>query len=556
MRRLEELFPFLASLEGRPYPFYKDLRGVWQGDGFDLRFVHVQGDPFASPSVVEVRYPAKAAARLRVFAHPVGRVAVEDFLLRALKARFRNLPHLGGSGHSGRVFVEVESPKVLRRAGAHLAPQGLYLRFRVGLAASGRRILGKEAARLFRALADHLRGFLEELEVEKLLAHVHQAEDFAHIQERLPQRGLVAFVGEGAILPRESGVSQRPLKGAVPFQSPPSLRVSFRVPHKGEVLGMGLPEGLTLITGGGFHGKTTLLEALVHGVHPHIPGDGREWVVTHARAQRVQSEDGRSVVGVDLRPFVHDLPLGQDTSFFTTEDASGSTSLAAAILEALELGAKVLLLDEDTSATNLLVRDARMQALVRRETLTPLLDRIGDFKALGVSLVLVVGGVGDYLDLADTVLLLEEYRPREVTQEAKAIAQAHPTGRAFGEPRYPLAVVSRAPLPESFDPRRGRKARVKGRGLRELVYGEEVVDLSALDLFENAQVRALGAWLQRLWRLADGRTPMARLVERALAEGEDLFGLEETPELAEVRPLELGAAVNRLRALEVRRGEG
>ncbi|MFN4071659.1 MAG: P-loop domain-containing protein, partial [Thermus caldifontis] len=260
-----------------------------------------------------------------------------------LKARFRNLPHVGGSGHSGRVLVEVESPKVLRRAGAHLSPQGLYLRFRVGLPASGRRILGKEAARLFRALADHLRGFLEELEAEKLLAHVHQVEDFAHIQERLPQRGLVAFVGEGAILPRESGVSQRPLKGAVPFQSPPSLRVSFRVPHKGEVLGMGLPQGLTLITGGGFHGKTTLLEALVHGVHPHIPGDGREWVVTEAQAQRVQSEDGRSVVGVDLRPFVHDLPLGQDTSFFTTEDASGSTSLAAAILEALELGAKVLL---------------------------------------------------------------------------------------------------------------------------------------------------------------------------------------------------------------------
>ncbi|WP_038056813.1 ABC-ATPase domain-containing protein [Thermus amyloliquefaciens] len=553
MRRLEELFPFLASLEGKPYPFYKDLKGTWRGDGFDLRFVHVQGDPFASPSVVEVRYPAAAAARLRVFSHPLGKAAVEDFLLRALKARFRHLPQVGGSGHSGRVLVEVESPKVLRRAGAHLSPQGLYLRFRVGLPASGRRILGKEAARLFRAMAEALRGFLGELEERALLAHVHQAEDFAHIQEGLSQRGLVAFVGDGAILPRESGVSQRPLKGAVPFQSPPSLRVAFRVPHAGEVLGMGIPQGLTLITGGGFHGKTTLLEALVHGVYPHIPGDGREWVVTHALAQRVQSEDGRSVKGVDLRPFVHDLPLGQDTSFFSTEDASGSTSLAAAILEALELGARVLLLDEDTSATNLLVRDARMQALVRRETLTPLLDRVGDFRAKGVSLLLVVGGVGDYLDLADTVLLLEEYRPREVTLEAKTIAQAHPTGRLFGEPRYPLAVASRAPLPESFDPRRGRKARVKGRGLRELVYGEEVVDLSALDLFENAQVRALGAWFQRLWRLADGRLSLRALVETALEGVEDLFALEEAPEVAEVRSLELGAAVNRLRGLEVRR---
>lgn len=556
MRRLEELFTFLASLEGRPYPFYKDLKGTWRGEGFDLRFVHVQGDPFATPSVVEVRYPARVLEKLRVYRHPTGKVAVEDFLLRALKARFRHLPFYGGSGHSGRVFVEVESPKVLRRAGAYLGQEALYLRFRVGLPASGRRILGKEAERLFRALGEHLRGFLWELDGRALVSQVQQVEDFAYIQESLPQRGLVAFVGDGAILPRESGVSQKPLRGAVPFQSPPSLRVSFRVPHKGEVVGMGLPQGVTLITGGGFHGKTTLLEALVHGVYPHIPGDGREWVVAHALAQRVQSEDGRSVKGVDLRPFVHDLPLGQDTSFFSTEDASGSTSLAAAILEALELGARVLLLDEDTSATNLLVRDARMQALVQRETLTPLLDRVQDFKARGVSLILVVGGVGDYLDLADTVLLLEEYRPREATLEAKAIAQAHPTGRAFGESRYPLAVASRAPLPESFDPRRGRKARVKGRGLRELVYGEEVVDLSALDLFENAQVRALGAWFQRLWRQADGKTPLRKLVEAVPGGIEDLFSLEEAPEVAEVRPLELGAAVNRLRSLEVRRGEG
>jgi len=551
VRRLADLYSLLASLEGKPYPFYKDLKGLWQGEGFALRFVHVQGDPFASPSVLEVRYPKEALDRLRVYGVAAGRVAVEDFLLRSLKERLRALPPIGGMGHSGEVRVEVESPKVLKRAGAHLGEEGLFLRFRLGLPAQGRRILGKEAARLFRALAEHLRGFLLELDERGLLRHVHQAEDFAHIQERLPERGLVAFVGEGSVLPRESGVSQRPLKGAIPFQSPPSLKVAFRVPHAGEVLGMGLPRGLTLITGGGFHGKTTLLEALVHGVYPHVPGDGREWVVTEASAARVQSEDGRSVRGVDLRPFVHDLPLGQDTAFFSTEDASGSTSLAAAILEALELGARLLLLDEDTCATNLLVRDARMQALVRRETLTPLLDRVADLKALGVSLVLVVGGVGDYLELADTVILMEEYRAREATEEARAVAEAHPTGRTFGEPRYPLAVRPRIPLPESFDPRRGRKARVKGRGLRELVYGEGVVDLSALDLFENAQVRAIGAFFQRLMRLADGKTPLKVLVERAL-QVEDLFSLEEAPELATLRPLELGGAVNRLRALEVR----
>ncbi|GAA6735674.1 P-loop domain-containing protein [Thermus oshimai] len=557
MRRYADLLDLLRTLEGRPYPAYKDLKGSWVGEGFVLRFVHVQGDPFATPSVLEVRYPKEALGPYRVYGNEAGRVAAEDFLLRSLKARLKALPHVGGSGASGRVSVAVESPKVLKRAGAHLG-EGLSLRFRVGLPAAGRRILGREAERLFRALGEALRGFLAELDRKALLAHVHQAEDHRAIQEALRARGLVAFVGEGSVLPRESGVSQAPLKGAIPFESPPSLRVAFRTPHRGEVFGMGLPEGLTLITGGGFHGKTTLLEALVHGVFPHVPGDGREWVVTRRGAQRVQSEDGRSVVGVDLRPFVHDLPLGQDTRFFATEDASGSTSLAAGILEALEMGAEVLFLDEDTSATNLLVRDARMQALVRRETLTPLLDRVGDLKALGVSLVLVVGGVGDYLELADTVVLMEGYRPREATLEAREVARAHPTGRVFGEPRYPLRVVPRAPLPESFDPRRGRKERLKGRGLRELLFGEEVVDLSALDLFEEAQVRALGALFKRLQALSDGKTPLKALAERALSGVEDLFALEEAPELAEVRPLELAAAVNRLRSLEVRQvsGEG
>nr|WP_236630091.1 ABC-ATPase domain-containing protein [Thermus thermamylovorans] len=554
MSCLDDLPVFLQALEGRPYPAYKDLKGVWRGEDLDLRFVYVQGDPFATPSVLEVRYPPRLLEPLWVHTRPEGKVAVEDFLLRALRARLRGLG-AGGSGRSGEVRVEVESPKVLKRAGAHLAPEGLFLRFRVGLPAAGRRILGKEAERLFRALVGHLRGLLPELDRAALLRHVRQAEDFAFLQERLPERGLVAFVGEGAILPRESGVSQRPLRGAVPFQSPPALRVAFRVPHAGEVVGMGIPQGLTLITGGGFHGKTTLLEALVHGVFPHVPGDGREWVVTEATAQRVQSEDGRSVRGVDLRPFVHDLPRGQDTSFFSTEDASGSTSLAAGILEALELGARLLLLDEDTSATNLLVRDARMQALVRRETLTPLIDRVGDLRALGVSLVLVVGGVGDYLELADTVILMEEYRPQEVTAEARRVAAARPTGRTYGEPRYPLRPVDRAPLPQSFDPSRGRKARVKGRGLRELLYGEEVVDLSALDLFEGGQVRALGGLFRRLQGLADGRKPLRLLAEEVLR-GEDLFALEEAPELAGLRPLDLGAAANRLRALEVRQVEG
>ncbi len=551
MRRYEDLLALLRDLEGRPYPFYKDLKGVWHGEGFRLRFVHIQGDPFASPSVLEAFLPAQSHGIPPLFTRPEGRVALEDALLRAFKARLRALPRVEGMGHSGRVYLGVETPLILPRSGAYWTEEGVYLRFRVGLPAFGRRIAGREAERLFRALGEALRGFRPpDLDLRALEGQVALAEDHAHIQGRLSERGLVAFVGEGSLLPRKSGISQEPLKGAIPFQAPPSLRVEFQTPHRGRVAGMGVPQGLTLITGGGFHGKTTLLEALVQGVFPHIPGDGREWVVTDPLAQRVQSEDGRSVVGVDLRAFFRDLPSGVRVEGFSTEDASGSTSLAAGILEALEMGARVLLLDEDTSATNLLVRDARMQALVQKETIIPLLDRVGDLRALGVSLVLVVGGVGDYLDLADTVILMEEYRPRDATSEARRMAQAYPTGRRYGA-GAPFPLTPRAPLPESFDPRRGRKPRVKGRGLRELVYGEGVIDLSALDLFEEGQVRFLGVLLGRLQRQADGKTPLKALVEGALAGVQDLFALAEDPGLTWVRPLELAAAVNRLRGLEV-----
>ncbi|MGQ9511116.1 MAG: P-loop domain-containing protein [Thermaceae bacterium] len=548
MRRFSDLLDKVRALEGRPYPFYKDLKGLWTGEGFSLRFVHVQGDPFATPSVVEVWLSPGFHRIPPVFTRKEGRVALEDYLLRRFKALLQNLTRVEGMGHSGRVYVGVDSPAVLPRAGARYTEEGLYLRFRLGLPAFGRRIAGKEAEKLLKSLA-HL---LHELRypLEGLEKHVQQVEDHVYIQERLGERGLVAFVGNGSLLPRESGVSQAPLPGALPFESPGRLEARFQTPHQGEVRGMGVPKGLTLITGGGFHGKTTLLEALVHGVYPHIPGDGREWVVTERSALRVQSEDGRSVAGVDLRPFVKNLPQGRSTAFFSTQDASGSTSLAAAILEGLEAGSRLLLLDEDTSATNLLVRDARMQALVERETLTPLLDRVGELKAMGVSLILVVGGVGDYLELADTVILMEEYRALDATEKAKKVAQDHPTGRRYGE-STPFFLRDRAPLPQSFDPRRGRREKVKGRGLRELLFGEEVIDLSALDLLEDGQVRTLGSLLKRMREAADGRTSLRVLAER-LARLEDPFLLEEAPEAVWVRPLELAAAVNRLRSLQVR----
>lgn len=559
VRSFAQLRSVLARIDRRGYKAYAEVRGAWSDGKIVLFIDHVQGDPFATPSKVRLRIPQSVHQIPRqIWATEPRRVALTDYLLRVFARTARRLQRPKGTGYSGRILVDDGGAEILPRSGCAITQDWLELRFRVGLPAQGRSVLGYDALHLLtEALPRAAQSVLwENLDQREAWEWVTLAEDHAFLQEELKRRRLVAFVRDRSILPRLSGVSDKPLPDAIPFQSPPSLRVTLLTLHHGEVTGMGIPEGVTVITGGGFHGKTTLLEAIQVGVYPHIPGDGREWVVSRVGTVKVRSEDGRSVVGVDLRPFIRDLPGNADTKNFTTQDASGSTSLAAAIMEAIEVGAEVLLFDEDTSATNLLVRDARMQALVQRETITPLVDRVRElYENLGVSTILVIGGNGDYLDVADCVLLMEDFRPKEVTGHARQIAKRLPTNRKVGNPDFPLKVTPRAPLPQSFDPRRGRKEKVKAKGLRELIYGEEVIDLSALEqLVDDSQARAIGIILKRMREIADPRLPLKDALERIYRDIsiEGLYALEPSPELALPRLFEAAAAINRMRSLVVR----
>ena len=557
MRSLDQLTRALAQLDGRGYPGYKQIHGAWGDDALELAVDHVQGDPFASPSRVRIRLaPSVHQLPPELCSTPTRRTALADFLLRRFAAVVAGHDR-SGSGKSGVVWVDAGDAEILPRSGCGFVGDALELRFRVGLPAQGRSILGRQAARI---LAEELPAAARRIawpyvDQARARAFVLLAEDHAHLRSLLPDRELVAFVRDGAILPRASGISSAPLRGAIPFESPPSLRVTLPTLHHGEVTGLGLPTGVTLITGGGFHGKTTLLEAIQRGIDPHVPGDGREWVVTSPDAVKLRSEDGRAVAGVDLRPFITDLPGDRDTARFTTKDASGSTSLAAAIMESLELGASALLLDEDSCATNLLIRDARMQALVARETITPLIDRVRQLHAQArVSTVLVVGGSGDYLEVADTVILMEDYRPLEVTARAGEVAAAHPTGRAVLPPQGKIVLTPRHPRLRSFDPRRGQRTKVRARGLRELQLGEQTIDLGALEqLVDDSQARGIGVLLSWLHDHGRAGATVRELCDQALAAMAErgLYWLDQLPELAAVRRHELGAAINRLRSLEL-----
>jgi predicted ABC-class ATPase len=565
----EDLEQLLKKLEGRGYKAYKDLGESYAFPDFLLRIDHVQGDPFAEPSRMRVIVPQGVAdlppASLST---PAGRMATADFLNRTFAEALRQQSTDRGSGRSGELTILQPSQIVLPRTSLIVHPDGAAeARFRAGLPARGRTILGDEAAMLLcQKLPQAVRVglFGSTRDASALMAHIHAVEDAQALRAQLATRGLISFVADGACLPRRSGVDDRPLEGdrVTPFESPAGLRVTLDTPHSGALEGMGIPQGVTLLVGGGFHGKSTLLRAVERGVYDHVPGDGRERVVTRRDAVKARAEDGRAVAGTDISNFIADLPGGEDTSRFVTANASGSTSQAASLVEALEVGAHCLLLDEDTSATNFLIRDARVQTLIRREAepITPLIDRVRDLAARGISLVLVVGGSGDYFDVADTVIAMEAYRPDDVTDRAREIARGMPSLRR-AEARDWAEISERVPLPDTIDPSRGhRRVEIRAYAAERVTFGTEPLDLSAVEqLVETAQTRAIArtlAWARGTY--IDGKTPLAAALEGIMQElesgGLDLIDDRLVGDYAGFRVWELAAALNRLRTLRVRGG--
>ncbi len=565
-----DLQTHLHRIDGRGYPAYKDIRGEYAFPNFTLLIDHVQGDPFAAPSRLRVRVPLRVAQFPAATFHTRSRaIALRDFLARAFAHACRSASQRGhGSGKSGLIAMDMPGQEILERSAIIVTPEFVEARFVVGLPANGRRIRGRHAAQLLtESIPQLVDAALKypRLNTRQLHRHLDAAEDADTLRAQLPALGLTAFVADGSILPRHSGVDDRPLAGAgvVPFRSPDSLRVTVTLPHKGTVSGMGIRRGVTLIVGGGYHGKSTLLSALERGVYNHIPGDGRELVVTEPGAVKIRAEDGRRVEGVDIRPFIGKLPNGSSTAALRTENASGSTSQAANIIEALEVGAQTLLLDEDTCATNLMIRDARMQALVEKsgEPITPFVDRV---RALaderGVSSILVLGGSGDYFDVADTVIRMDAYVPRDVTAQAKTIAAAHPTGRQIeATDGWLTRLTPRVPIADSLNPRKGKRAvSIKGRALRAVLFGTEEIDVSLVaQLVDEGQVRAIGQALNLAReRFMRGDATVAGMVQAVMTElhrhGLDALDNRHSGEYVAFRPYELAAALNRLRTLRVK----
>ncbi len=569
MKSSNELRSMLRSVDHKSYPAYKSLAGIYQFPHFTLSIDHVQGDPFASPSSLHVEVGNKTAGfPPAYYEKDCSRIALQDHLTRQFASQFEDYNFKAkGSGKSGLLSITRCGQEVLERSACQITDSKIIARFHVGFPAFGRTI---NAGELEKILFDFLPRcvensfFYQKLDKKKVEAAVFLAEDQEAIRRILQEEKLVAFVANGAVLPRKSGVSDLPMKGSVPFCSPAAMERTFTLPHKGKITGMAIPQGITLIVGGGYHGKSTLLEALQTGVYDHIAGDGREYVITDHTAVKLRAEDGRSIRSVDISLFINDLPNKKDTSSFSTPDASGSTSQAAGVVENMEAGSR--------SATNFMLRDDFMQQVISREKepITPFLERARDlYEKEGISTILVAGSSGAFFYIADKILQMDCYRPMDITDHVKKLCLEHaaPRTQAPGF-RSPDQNRILPPYDRSRKNRGGRDQRggrpgndsrhehmkIKTFGRDSFSLDKETVDLRYVEQLADSEQTCALAYLLRysLEQIMDGRRTVRQVV-RILTDTLDQKGWEPFCSsyipcgLAKPRIQEIYACLNRFR---------
>lgn len=382
----------------------------------------------------------------------------------------------------------------VRHLSADLAPKPemcLCIRLQVQLP---EKKIRKAVQMLCRDLPDAVDMFSAGFDTSKLNEAIEMAEKQKAIRKYLKTSPFCAFIANGSILPRLKN-TDLPMPNAVPFNSVPQDEIEVC-----GIKGMGIRKGVTVITGGGYSGKSTLLDAISAGIYDHCLGDGRELCITDETAMTVSAEDGRSVRAVNISPFIKWLPNG-DTKKFSTDHASGSTSQAANITEAVDCGAKLLLIDEDRSAANFMIRDRMMKELIVKEPITPFTDRVNElYSSCGVSTVLVIGGSGEFLSVADKIYMMEDYMIRDVTEKSKAICFAN--GVKSVPKQQPADWVQRRTLfAEHFTsyPEGCGTERLEVSDMGFIIIGDETIDIRGLlNIVSKSQLSAIGYMLRRI----------------------------------------------------------
>ena len=544
---VQEFRRLITSINGRGYGAYKRLLGNEAFfKGFNLRLTHIQGDPHAPPSHAEVWVHKSRLEPLTQFMESDSVIPLTDYLSRNLHKVLRKLSRRCGEGNSCYLGIPKPSPRILKRSSVELEKDHVIIRFFVGLPSQGRRVSGREAIKLLtEVIPEGINSVITSSlnEFERIKKHIKIFKLQEGVRSWLVRNNYFFFIGDGSILPRRASFSEEPLPNAVRFSSPESLRIEVCVKGAGCIKGLGIKDGVTVITGGAYHGKTTLLEGVIDGIYDHILDDGREHVISAPDTYLVRAEDGRVVTHVDISSLMRDLPDGTSTKDFSTLDASGSTSMAASIMELIELGVKHLVLDEDISATNLLYKDEVMKDLLKDDPIITLDSLVKPMnRILGVSTAAVVSASSSFLKCSDTTILMRKYLPQHLKEDrdwgaCREASIKEPEGRQY----------------EGIS----NLKKVKASGMKIIAeYFDGIkfeIDLSRNPrIAESGQVKLIA---RAISKLSDLKQPIImfdlihKLRSELMSEGFRTFyrGMDVPPDLTWVDPLDIAWVINRLR---------
>ena len=566
MKKSESLKRELDRIDGKSYRLYKDLEGEYGFENYTLSIDYVQGDPFASPSRIRVIVNQNIAKFPKeLFDNKNKNIAVADYLTREFYSNIDKCnQRVFGSGKSGLIAISKCPQEILNRTSIIIDEDKVEARFYVGFPARGRSVLSRELEKiLYNVIPSIIEKTLiyKNIDSQKLISRVKLVEDQEHIRMELHNRGLIAFVANGSMLPRESGISTKVLRGGKVFVSPKELEVEFNTQSRGIIKGIGIKKGITLIVGGGYHGKSTLLKALELGVYNHIEGDGREFVIADKSALKVRAEDSRCVTKTDISLFINNLPNGKDTVEFYTENASGSTSQAANIIEGIQSNSKVFLIDEDTSATNFMMRDDLMQKLVskEKEPITPFIEIVRPlYEQKDISTIIVVGSCGDFFDIADCVIQIDNYETKDVTKEAKELSKGHIIKR-INDKNFKIDIAFNRVV-KAGNIQVGEKGiKIKTIGLDTISINKEEINLRSVEqIVDNEQLNAIGSimkWAEA--NIMNKGLSLENMVDNIICEIDKsgLLSIERVKggsgSLAMPRKQEIMTAYNRYRKLKI-----
>ncbi len=537
------------------------IAGSYAFEDFVLIIDHIPDNPEKQPSRIRVNMPLKNAKfPFDVFNTKSREIAARDFIARHFAFKAERYSLSSKSGKSGKISIDRQSLELLETNSVVVGDDSIEIRFIIDLPVKKWKVHSQTAVEL---LTKKVPGIVREclifenIDAEKLACWVETNEDADTLRNELAEKGLVAFIADGSILTRHLPEDSKKI---VPLKSPEELSVTFDLPNRGKVHGMGIPAGITLITGGCSHGKSTLLRAIELGVYNHINGDGRELAVTVPDAVGIRVEEGRRVENVDISPLIGQISEKISTKHFYARSAFPATSFAANIMETLEVGTSLMLFDDETIVSGFVGRDARFQTLIpdEEEVLTPLIDFLPMLRdEHGISSI-IVGGSGDFFDIADTVIAMRNFVAYSVTDEVQCIARENPSGRIRKNNVHFTFPPGRCPIATSLEPLKTDKTYpVKTLTRGYVQYGDEYIDVSKVTQFVNqSQSRAIARGIAMARRLMDGSKSLGEVVNKVIDRvknvGLDTLSNRYMGDLASFRAYELAAAINRMKNLKVK----